>query len=356
MIIYIQATEPKISREEILDQLSEAIKAKVVGKGQLRAYTLAHEGITHPKIVGGGVERINWPRKIIEKVKDLVTTGTKFFVGHNSDNSTSKRPDVGEVIASFVKEINGVLSNIVVGHFPNKEDVSDLDVVSMEAKIDTDMYNNVEDIIGLSGIAMGSSHTESPAFPGAKLMAAIQCFEEPDKNKPNLEKEKPMTFAEVQTFVKEHNVHPSQLYNIKQIQSDREFVQVFDENAKLKSSNELLTKDNEKLKTVSEDSLKKDSQREAKVTLDKLIKEGYTDKQKAFIVKRFDPGTLDEVSENGVKKFLINTEKEYSDFAKLFGDTEEIIIGEGGETTKLKKKEDDSTTDPVEKAMAELDK
>ena len=296
---------------------------------------------------------MNWPRTIIQKVKDLVKTGTKFFVGHGKTNSTENRKDVGEVISSFVKNIDGILTNIVVGHFPTVEDVADLDVISMEANVSTDMYNNVEDIIGLSGIAMGSSHTESPAFPGAKLMAAIQCFEEPNVTKPNLEKEHKMTFAEVQTFVKEHNVHPSQLYNEKQIQADRDFVHIFDENSKLKADNELLKTDNEKMKVTSADSLKKDNQREAKTTLEGMIKEGYTDKQKEFIVKRFDPTTLEDTTEVGVKKFLTNAEKEYSDFAKLFSDTEEIITGGGKETTK--KTEDDST-DPVEAAMAELEK
>ena len=289
-------------------------------------------------------------------MKSLVKTGTKFFVGHNNDNSTNNREPMGEVVTSFTKEVNGLLSNIVVGHFPEESNVDSMDIISMEANIDTDMYNNVENVVGLSGIAMGSSQTDSPAFPGAKLMAAIQCFEEePDKNKPNLEKEHKMpTFAEVQTFVKEHNVHPSQLYNEKQIQSDREFSHIFDESSKLKADNELLKTDNEKMKVSSADNLKKDNQREAKTFLDGFIKEGYTDKQKEFILKRFDPTSLEDMTETGVKGFLTNTEKEYSDFAKLFGDTDEIITGGGSETTK--KTVTDGATDPVAEAMKELEK
>ncbi len=353
MIIYIQATSPKITQEELLKQIPEAKKKELAGKGQLRAYTLAHEGVTHPRVIGEGVQEIKWGRKIVEKVKDLAKTGTKFFIGHNADNSTENRKNVGEVVTSFLKEIEGTLHNIVIGHFPDKATVSDLDIVSMEANIDTDMYNNVNDVKGITGIAMDSSESNSPAFPGARLVSAIQCFEK-DKNEPG-KGETEMTFAEAKQFIKDHNVHPSQLYSEKEIQNDREFSHIFDENAKMKADNELLTKTNGELTEKNKGLTTEKSASGVKDILSESLKEGYTDKQKDFINKRFKPESLESLDEDGVKKFLDNSKKEYADFAKLFGDSEGTNTGEEGDETSTRKS-GDSGKDPVEAAMGELAK
>lgn len=288
-------------------------------------------------------------------MKNLAKEGTKFFVGHNADNSTSGRKDVGEIVSSFLKEINGKLHNIVVGHFPEESEVKDLDIISMEANIDTDMYNNVNDVMGISGIAMDSSITNSPAFPGARLMSAIQCFEDPDKNKTNLEKEtKVATFEEVKAWVREHNVHPSQLYTEKQIQNDRDFSHVFDENSKLKADNELLTKSNNTLKEQSETLVTEKAKGETKTFLTDMMKEGYTDKQKEFITQKFGSAELKTNDEAGVKNFLDNAKKEYADFAKLFGGSDDNSEGSGDDEESRRQNNDDK--DPVELAMAELEK
>ncbi len=78
---------------------------------------------------------LKWPRAVIRRLAEKITEGTKFFIGHGNTNAHEGRESVGEVIASFVKEISGRLSHIIIGHFPNSESVKEMDVCSMEANI-----------------------------------------------------------------------------------------------------------------------------------------------------------------------------------------------------------------------------
>lgn len=351
----IQATENRIPLSELRKLVPAEKLRALTGKGVLKAYTLAHEGESRPKVLSQGVSQIlHWPKAIISKISESVKPGTKFFARHNNDNSTEGRRAIGEVLATTVKEIGGQLSSVVVGHFPDKEESADYDVISMEANAEWDINNVIQKIGEITGIAASSSRVDSPAFPGAVQLAQIQCFastldgEEGDKN---------MTFADVQNWVKDHNVFPHQLYTVDSIKDDREFGKVFKELETLTTKNESLTSELEgahntvkELEATTKTFLKKDQIAEGSKMLDELLKDGYTDKQVGYIKKRFNGDSFEELNEDTLKSFIETQTKEFSEDAKFFGndsgDSGGSDSGEGSTTI------DD---DPVAKAMKEME-
>lgn len=271
-------------------------------------------------------------RRIAEKIKD----GTKFFLGHGDNtNAHQGRQSVGEVVSSFVKEIGGRLSHIIIGHFPDENKVRDMDVCSMEADVYTDTDNLVGDINEISGIALGSSDVENPAFPGAFRLGTVQCFDdEGEKNKSRKEKIMALTFEEVKEAVRSMNIHPWQLYSIDDIKNDRIFSKSFTELESLRNENVTLKKEKGEIEEKSKEAIRQADVVKAKSQLDTHM-EDLTDKQKKFITKRFDPTTMEDLSENGLKKFVEDSKKEFAETAKLFGDQETVVkdSGSGEEET-----------------------
>jgi len=346
MKIYIQALELSLNPEEIKKAIP-AEKLKVLeGKGILQAYTLAHEGMSWPKVLGEGKQNLKWPRAVIQKIAEKIKEGTKFFLGHGETNAQEGRESVGEILASFVKEIGGCLSHIVIGHFPNEEKVKNMDVCSMEADIYTDNENIVGDVNEISGIALASSDKENPAFPGAFRLGAVQCFNGDKKKKENNHM---ITFEEVKTAVREMNIAPHRLYEVEDIKDDKTFSKIITENETLKTENEKLKKESTDIETKSKEAIRKLDETKAKETLDTFM-EDLTDKQKTFIAKEFKPELLEKLDDEGIKEFVENAKKEFTETAKLFGSTETI-------TPKSKEtgnKEEDEDKTMADKALTEL--
>lgn len=344
MKVQVQAMGINLSPEEVKKMIPQEILNSIQGKGTIQAYTLAHEGKTKPKILeSGNHEVLSWPKRVIEKISNVVKTGTDFFLGHGKGtNSHDGRISVGKIIASAVRNIGGKLSNIVIGHFPDNDKVKDLDVISMEADIVTDDRNEVQDVSEISGIAMASSNQESPAFPGAVRLAAIQCFSVESET---LEKgEKKMTFEEVKQAIRELNIFPHQLFDEEKLKSDRVFGKLFDDLSAKTVDNERLKKINEELESKSKEAVRKATAMESKTILDRLMADGYTEKQKEFIENRFNPDKIEDLSENGLRTFIENEKEEFSKMAKIFGGDEKQPTGEAvsGETKVSR------TGDPVE--------
>lgn len=290
-----------------------------------------------------------WPKAVIHRLAQKIQAGTKFFVNHNADNSHENRISVGEVIKSYIKDIGGKISNIIIGHFPNNENIKDMDVCSVEAEIYTDERNIVGDIENVTGIALGNSNESHPAFPGAVRLAAVQCFNTSGEG------EKTVTFEEVKKAIKDMNIHPWQLFNEEDLKNDREFGKIFERVSKAESENERLTKELKESKEASQDAEKKALASSAKSRLDEKMGEGYTEKQKRYIKERFDPEQLQDLSDQGLDKFLESAREDFSKTAKLFGVSEENDKGTSTKDNNENKKsggtsEDD---DPAENLMQE---
>ncbi|MHA1302146.1 MAG: hypothetical protein ACTSPI_00390 [Candidatus Heimdallarchaeaceae archaeon] len=348
MKIYIQALELNLNPEDLKKAIPEEKLKKLKGKGILQAYTLAHEGMSRPKVLGEGNQVLKWPRAVIRRIAEKIKEGTKFFLGHGETNAQEGRTPVGEVLSSFVKEIGGRLSHIIIGHFPDEEKVKEMDICSMEADVYTDNENIVGDVNEISGIALASSDTESPAFPGALRLGTVQCFNESGQNLRRKEKDMALTFEEVRAAVRQMNIFPHQLYNIEEIKNDRTFSKIFTDNETLKIENEKLKKENADIQNKSKEAIRQLDITKATAKLETFM-EDLTDKQKKFITKQFKPELLEKLDDDGIKEFIENSKKEFAETAKLFGAE---VLTDTKKTSNESEEDEDKTM--AEKALKEL--
>lgn len=221
------------SSNDILEMIDPDDLEKIKQKDPhpyFKAFVLAHEGISSPRFVGDTLNtEIIWPAKAIQSMKNFIKKGIKFFKGHNKDNSISNREALGKIVATKEMIIKNKLSNVVVGYFPSdkKEEIKKMNICSMEA-----LWNFIkrggkiiaDSLKELTGVALGNSINKKPAFEGARELGFVQAFE-------NIkgEQEMEITFNDVETFVKQRNVYPSQLYSFEQIKADRVFIPEFNE-------------------------------------------------------------------------------------------------------------------------------
>lgn len=363
MKIWIQALELSMTPDEIKKNIPKDILASIEGKGVIQAYTLAHEGKSQPRVLGEGSQILNWTKAVIRRLSQKIKAGTEFFIDHGQGtNSHTGRNPVGKVLASIVKEINGRMSNVIIGHFPDQNIVDKMDAVSMEAGISVSEYDHslVDDVTDVTGIALANSDVNSPAFPGALRLSSIQCFDSADENK-NLEKEKikmgdSITFQDVQTFVKEHNVWPHQLFNESHLRGDREFNKVYESNTALELENKKLKDDIEVERKLNIETKKEAQTATAGDRLKELLPKDLTDKQKTYITKGFKPDKLKDLSDDTIKEYIEEGRNDFAEAAKLFGVADSSQSGTG-ESDGDKNQSDESgagESSPVDAALKEI--
>lgn len=336
-----------LNNVDIVNIIPKEVLAEIKAKDEhpyFQAYSICHEGVSTPKILGDNAKPIHWSRKAIQSIKNVVTKGIKFFKGHNKDNSTEGREALGEIVADKQMEIDGVLHHVVVGYFPDKEGVTDLDICSQEAEWNLfDMAKSfVADTIDkLTGIALGNSDTETQAFKGAKRLAIMQAFADNKENEPGEgpgegKEEKRMDLntiplAELKSVVVQRGLHPSQLFSKDSIQTDREFKDIFDQLDSLKNE---LSEKSDALKTLEDE--KKELNRKvnlstARTRLDTLMsrtEDPLTEEQKNFIKGSFTD-KVEDVTDEGLNAFIDTRLADYKLFARAQnGQVTESVDGE----------------------------
>lgn len=191
-------------------------------KGIAKAFTVAHEGVTTPRVLSdaGPVTLVlKWGARAVEAVRNAVTTGIQCFAGnHSSDNSHEGRKPVAEIIGKGLRVVNGKLHAIAVAWFQDPND-SAYDVISLESpRARWNEDGNVEDIEPVTGFAVGRSGQQRPAFPEARLLAAIQCFlPEENNGEQKRQEKKAMTIEEVKRAIADNGWSPTTLFDSNSI-------------------------------------------------------------------------------------------------------------------------------------------
>ena len=330
MQVKIQALSVALSAEEIKANIPDEVINNIKTKDAhpvFTAYSVLQEGESRPRVIGEGITPIRWTRDLITKCKDIFTKSVQFFKGHNADNSTNDRKSLGEVVSSFQKKIGDKLHQIVIGYFPTKE--TDYDVCSIEADIQYAKTDNgliATAIDKITGIALGNSQYDKPAFTDAIRLGTIQAFEdnvdnsqssETKQTKKNIQSgDDNMNFNEVKEAVQKLNIFPHQLYDEHTMKTDRVYGKLFDEiQTKTvdvsKTQKEIEERDN-KIKELEKQIFKVT----AKEKLVSYYPQGITEKQKTFIEKRFNPESLKDEEE--IKTFVDTSIKDFSEYAKIF--------------------------------------
>jgi len=309
---------------DIMSHIDPDILAKIKERDPhpfFKAYAIAHEGTSTPRVIGEGAQKIDWPRKAIQSIKGAIKKGIKFFSGHNEDNSIEGRPYLGRIVGSAEIEIDGKLHSVAIGYFnpKHRNEVKNYDVCSMEA-----VWNLVKQggrVVGdtihkLTGIALANGQEEAPAWSGAKELAMVQAFEAKEKEVVEMPEE--IKFNDVQSWIKDHVVHPSQLFTLDEIKKDHKFIdqfKVWDDNMiRLEEANKQLDetkKENETIKIESQKATVQDR-------LNKLgVDQKWTDTQKKYILNRVDQ--LAQYNDEALGTFVETQKALFSKDAKIFG-------------------------------------
>jgi len=342
MKVHIQASRLNIA-------LPENVQEKLRGKSA-PIYVIAEEGKSAPRIIGEGNATLIWPSEAVKKVAAMAR-GVKLFVRHNRDNSHEGRKVIGRTVHTFVENKDKTKAIAVMDMY---EDSKELDVCSIEADVQVD-GNIVKDVNAISGIALSSSHIDSPAFPGARRLALLQCFgeqqaSEQEQNKQGSKEIKPMTFQEVKLFLEEHNVYPRQLFTLEKLKEDREFGPIILAGEQAQKELRELQDKHAKLEAESKTAMRAVEELKAKELFAKLIPENATEKQKAFYLGRFQPSKLEKLDEQSLKVYLDAEAKEYAELAKMFGSTnqqeQEPVVKETSQTK--------TANNPVAEALSEV--
>lgn len=222
-ITLINLNVQAFAQDRILGMIGEDKLSQIKGKDSspvFRAYAITHEGEPQLKMLGVGNKQMKCLRDAVVHAYEAVKVGIKCFMGHNSDNSTSNRTEVGEVVGKLLTEIGGVLHNVVAVYIPPEHRSKKLDVASMEANIvceqDGDVVNisRFEDI---TGIALADASVASPGWPGATLLGACQAFRDGKKKESGT-----MELKDLLAAIKAGNFSPSQLYSAAELREDSE--------------------------------------------------------------------------------------------------------------------------------------
>lgn len=325
MKVSIQASNVVLTPEDIEGAIPGEVMTRIK-RGDLhplfQAYSIAQEGISRPRVIGQGQMAISWPRSAVSSLAGLVKRGLQFFMGHNSDNSTEGRKAIGEVVADFQTTIRGILNHIVIGYFPDKAAARNCDVCSIEANVslrETAGGLIADAVESITGIALGNSSNENPAFAGAVRLGALQAFDGAgDENKNKGAQKMEITLQDIVEGVRKLNVWPHQIYDETAMNADRVFGPMLAERKAMADKAAGLEKTvQEKEKEIA--TVRRSAEKvTAAGKLAARLPSGLTEKQKEFIVKRFDPEKVEDLSDTGIDTFISNSQKEYTEMAKLF--------------------------------------
>ena len=193
-------------------------------KPLFKAFVIGQEGEASANLVGVGKIVKTWFKDAIGKLSRRMYSGMPLFHGHAETNSQDGRESIGEVVGTSTLDIGGKFSAFVATYiYPEYKNLP-LDIASIEADITTDGFNseihaiNVEDV---TAIALGNSAIESPGFPGATLLGAVQAFV--NKNTIQASPEggnMAITISEVKDFIKAEKVQPNDVFGRDQLIDD----------------------------------------------------------------------------------------------------------------------------------------
>lgn len=189
-----------------------------------KVFRVGQEGESRPHIVGIGATVQRWYQSAIEKLTEKLGLGIPVYHNHAPTNSGEGRQAIGEIVGKALKNIGGSLSSIAVAYiYPQYRDLP-LDVASIEAGVNVPQDSREFDVQDVdvqevTGIALGNSAFNKPAFPGATLMAQLQAF----AGNPNQSEKgsgKMATLEDLRKATQEARFTPSQIFEAEDLTSD----------------------------------------------------------------------------------------------------------------------------------------
>ncbi|MDD4984348.1 MAG: hypothetical protein PHQ43_00965 [Dehalococcoidales bacterium] len=222
---YLTAEIQAFSQDEIMGIVDPTALNRIKARDEhpeIRVYSIGHEGKSNLHLPGIGNKTITWVQAAVRWIADKLQLNTVVFDRHDpTTNSHEGRIPIGEVVGKAVKEVGNRLNTLAAIYVYPQHKSRPLDVASIEAEMEFD-HDGVQawptSVNSVTGIALSNSGIDSPGFPGATLLGAVQAFavqafgSDTGGNKMNL--------ADVRQAVKDLGFKPSQVFDEADITSD----------------------------------------------------------------------------------------------------------------------------------------
>ncbi len=222
----VQARLLGMAESEILDYVPTRMYLDIKKKDPLplfKAFVVGGEGTWKPTLVGIGAVVQRWFKSAVQKIVALLDPWTPAFHLHATTNDQEGRAVIGRVVGRAEKEIDGVASALAIIYILPEYQGLNLDIASIEADVDIvagpgELPVKDVNVLAITGIALGNSAVNKPAYPGATLLAAIQAFDGNPKPIPGGNGK--MTKEEIIAALKEQRLNPSDVFQPTQIIGD----------------------------------------------------------------------------------------------------------------------------------------
>lgn len=275
-----------------------------------RAYCIAHEGEAAGTLVGFGKAVIQYFRDVVSRIYDRLTTGTPIFRGHNADNSHGGRQAIGQVVGKGRRTIEGRDSVLAAVYVAPEHRAERLDVCSVEANIvftdDGSGHGRAVGVEQITGVALGNSETDTPGFPGATLLAALQAFVKT--------KEATMTKEEIIQGIKDLKLGPGDLFSAELLREDKAVAKLLEEEtekergfgsrqaAKVEKLQQKLSEQEAEFAKQLKNTQGEATRAKSRGVLDTLVAERkLDDTQKKFVERYWDRFQTEATDEKGLK-------------------------------------------------------
>jgi len=215
-----------MSETEVMDMVPARVLASIKAENHkpvFKAFVVGQEGEARPRIVGIGSVVQKWYRSAIQALGDKLKIGTPVFNLHAPTNTHDGRTPIGEIVGKAIERIENAVSVVAVAYiYPEYQDLK-LDVASVEAEIMVPADSRKQgledsDIMKVTGVALGNSAINTPAFPGATLLATLQAFAESNKRTPG--GSATMTLDDIKQAIQQAGFKPSDVFDGKALTSD----------------------------------------------------------------------------------------------------------------------------------------
>lgn len=332
---YIKAVVLNMAQEEIRTLIPQDTIDRIKKNDpspEFCAYCVGHEGDAQAQELSFGKKiskAFHYAGEMMTRLVDRLQFGTPLFHMHAGSNSSAGREQIGEVVGKALRTIKDKVSAVAAVYIYPKFRSMPLDVASIEANVVYTPKGNsrgdVVDVEQVSGIALASSATEKPAFPGATLLGVIQALQGAETM---------LTKEEIKEAIKEGKFKVTDIFDAADIvdsepaqeakKKEREYgkrkeKEFNDEHERVidlqKKHDEQVNKNKDLTQKVNSTTSK--TLVDASMTARKL-----GDKQKAFIAKNVAVFKSDKEGEDlkqDVEKFVDAQLKEFEETAKLLG-------------------------------------
>jgi len=312
---YLKATIQALGKAELDSIIDPGFVAGIKTSDpnpEIRVYSIGHEGAANLHLPGIGNKTMTWIQAAVHWVADKLSLGTAVFDRHDpTTNSHAGRTKIGEVVGKAVRQVGDRMNTLAAIYIYPQFRSRPLDIASIEAEIEYahDGYQAwPTGISNVSGIALSNSDIDTPGFPGATLLGAVQAYVQAFGS----EMETHMNLSEVKQAVKELGLTPTQIFAVDDIMGDTKVAEkVREDKRNVVAGSERIQRERDEAKeriialenahAESEKKLKQmQMQYKGTDTLDAILSEKkLDDKAKVFVkrnLKNFNATATDEVA------------------------------------------------------------